>query len=221
VAAALALAAGAAHAQWGGSIGAVSDYRPRGVSLSDGRPGARASVSYDHASGAFAGASVASVALDAGTRRRAELLAYAGYAARTAHGLAWELGASAVHFAGAAEYDYRELFAGVIAPRWNARVHLAPAYYGYGGRTAYLDVNGVHALGAPWRAFAHAGALLRLDDPAPGKRRARADLRLGVAAALERLDVQLAWVGVQRDGPPAYAPRTRRATLVLGATFAF
>jgi len=46
---------GASNAQFGASLGVESDARFRGISLSGGRPDLRLSLSYDHASGVYAG----------------------------------------------------------------------------------------------------------------------------------------------------------------------
>jgi uncharacterized protein (TIGR02001 family) len=221
VASALLIAAGAAHAQLGAAVALQSDYRFRGLSLSGEKPSARLTVSFDDPAGWYAGASAAGVELEEG-RRSAELLAYAGRAARLASGLAWELGATAVHFTDAARYDYAELHAGLIGQRWTARVHFAPDYYGRDVRTLYAEINAARPLSARVRLFGHAGALVRLDSDVPlGGRRARADLRAGVAASVDAWDVQLAWVAVQRERITAYATRQDHSTVVLGASLAF
>src|SRR5205809_7860424 len=51
-------AAGPAAAQLNASLGVVSDYRLRGVPLTQGRPAVTLDVGYDHSSGAYAGATV-------------------------------------------------------------------------------------------------------------------------------------------------------------------
>ena len=60
--AALLLAAmGPAHAQLGASVAVDSDYRFRGVTLSESGPTARASFNYDAANGCYGGASATRV----------------------------------------------------------------------------------------------------------------------------------------------------------------
>jgi uncharacterized protein (TIGR02001 family) len=219
-------AAGAARAQLGGSVSLQTDHRFRGLSLSDERPSARLTLSVDAASGWYAGASVAGVRVDG--ERRAQWLLYGGRAGRLGNGLAWDAGATAVHVAGSAGTDYAELYTGLIGDRWTARVHFSPEYYGRSERTLYAEVNAAQPLTARWRLFGHAGALVRLDgaERANG-RRARADLRAGVAAGFEAWDVQLAWVGVQHDTSSLYdapgygAGAPDRSAVVLGVSYAF
>ena len=66
-AAGLAMSA-AAQAQLGASVAADSDYRFRGVSLSDSRPGLRLTLNYDAPAGWYAGASATRVELAQGDR---------------------------------------------------------------------------------------------------------------------------------------------------------
>jgi len=220
------LAAGEARAQVGGSVSVQSDHRFRGLSLSDGHPSARLTLSLDHASGWYAGASVAGVRVQG--EQRPQWLLYGGRAARLGGSLAWDAGATAVHVAGSAGTDYAELYAGLVGDRWTARVHFSPEYYGRSERTLYAEVNAALPLPARWRLFGHAGALARLDAAGRGNgRRVRADLRAGVAAGFEAWDVQLAWVGVQRDASsgyyaPAYGESAPdRSAVVLGVSCAF
>ena len=55
-----------ARADWSGSIALVSDYRFRGISLTDGQPALQAGVAYDHPTGLFAGLFASNVDLDPG-----------------------------------------------------------------------------------------------------------------------------------------------------------
>ena len=209
----------AAQAQLGASVRIESDYRFRGVSLSDGRPDVHLDLAWDHASGAYAGVSATAVELERGARRAA-LLGYAGYArAPDAQAPGWEAGLSAAHFAGAAGYDYAELYAGLIGERWNARLAYSPDYFGQGRRTLYAELNAGRALAPPWRVFAHAGALAALGGAADGAR-VRGDLRLGAAVTREAWELQLAWVAAGSDGfyPLAY-PGTRRSFVLTLARF--
>jgi uncharacterized protein (TIGR02001 family) len=224
-AAVLLAAAGAcatAGAQWGGTVAFTSDYRWRGQSLSDGRPSLRATLAFDDPEGWYAGASAAQVRLEP-PRRGAEVLLYGGRTWPAGHALAAELGATARRFTAAHAYDYAEVHAGLIGRAWNARLHVAPDYYGSGTGAAYAELNLSRPLAGPWSWFGHAGVLVRSAHPAPPGRRSRADVRTGVAAAIGRYELQVSWVGVQRERTGAYdrAPVHRRSTLVLGASAAF
>jgi uncharacterized protein (TIGR02001 family) len=213
--------AGSAFGQAVVSLTVESDFIFRGVSLSDGKPDASLSVDYDGASGWYAGGTVTAAEFDYGTRQAA-LLAYVGFARRTASGLAWEVGATGAHFAADSRYDYGEAFAGLIAQSWNARVYLSPSYFGSGVRTLYAELNGAAPLAGSWRLFAHVGALAPMSGGEPSdSQRVRLDARLGVSTTIGPAELRLAWVGATRRGfyPTSYADP--RSALVLSAACFF
>ena len=197
--AALLLAASAAHAQWSGSLALLSDDRYRGLSRSDGKPSARAAVAFDLPQGWYAGAVVSRARLWPG-HSGALWQAYGGRSARWSPTLGWELGLSTVHHARASAYDFTELYAGLLAPRWQARLHLSPDHYGRGTASTYAELDTHWPLHERLRLVAHAGWLHVQQRPAYGRRQ-RADLRLGVAGDVEALQWQLAWSGAERGGP--------------------
>ena len=192
--------AASARGQTAASLAAESDNRFRGVSLSDAKPDLRLSVAFDHASGWYAGASVTAVKFDS-RRRQAALFGYVGYARRAVSGLAWEIGATAARFGDTAHYDYGEMFAGLIAERWNARAYFSPSYFGSGARTAYVELNCGLPLNRELRLFGHLGALAKLSGAsADDSRRVRLDARVGIGAAIDPFELQLAWVAGGRGG---------------------
>ena len=209
------LAAHAAQAQVSASVSLASEYSVRGVSLSDGRPAPQLSLAYDAAPGWYAGA-FAAPRLTLGERSGVtQLIAYGGYARRLASGLSWEAGASSTAFVHASEYNYREIYAGLGSDRISARVYLAPAWYGDGGRVAYGELNGFHPLRERIKLIAHVGVLRRLRGPvatAPD----RVDLRLAIAYDAGDCTIQLAWLGNSRHGD-AGSPRA----LSLSVTYSF
>lgn len=216
------LAGGAAQAQIGASIGVESDNRFRGVSLSDGQPDLRLSLSYDHDSGAFAGATATQVEFMRG-RHSMQLLGYAGYVMRVTPGLGIEAGVTSSTFSGNTRYDYTEVFAGVLSERWSLRAYYAADYFGFGQHTAYVELDANAPLTPRLRLFGHVGALSALGgvaNDAPG--RTRTDLRVGLGfGALAWVDVQLAWVTAARGGPYVVEYSTRRNTFVLSALASF
>jgi uncharacterized protein (TIGR02001 family) len=216
------LAGGAAHAQFGVSVGVESDNRFRGVSLSDGQPDLRLSLSYDHDSGAFAGATATRVEFMRG-RHSTQLLGYAGYVTRVTPGLGVEAGVTSSTFSGNARYDYTEIFAGVLSERWSLRAYYAPDYFGFGQATAYVEVDANAPLTPRLRLFGHVGALSALGGlAADAPSRTRTDLRVGLGfGALPSVDVQLAWVTATRGGPYVVEYSTRRNTFVLSALASF
>lgn len=216
---ALALALPAcAFAQLGGSLSVDTDYRFRGISLNDEQPDARASLAYDHASGAYAGLSVTAVKFPRYSRG-AGVLGYAGFGAPLAGALRWEAGATWSHFAGASVYDYGELYAGVLTPRWSLRGYLSPDYFGLRQRTLYLEADAAWPLAERWHLLAHLGALRRVDGEGGN---ARFDARVGAVWHVAGLELQLSWVGVRRGGEVyPNGEREHRSVLVLGAAWAF
>src|SRR5690349_12947644 len=89
----LTLSSCAALAQVSGSVALLSDYRFRGVSLSNGKPVAQAGVAYDAPQRWYAGGLVSAVLAgcfpDCGGLQG---VVYAGYAARQSNGLAFDVG---------------------------------------------------------------------------------------------------------------------------------
>lgn len=214
------LLGGAAQAQLGATISVESDYRFRGVSLSDSKPAWRLTLNHDFVSGAYAGASATRVEL-ARDDRYSQLVGYAGYVARQRDGYSVELGASFSHFTGDASYDYVDVYAGLLAQRWALRVHFAPDYFGRGVQAAYVDANAHWPLDERLRLFGHVGALAALSGQTAGDKRTRLDLRLGLGMSAGSLDVQLAWVDATRGGPYPAVYAGRRSTWQLSALLSF
>ncbi len=212
----------AAQAQLGATVSVDSDYRFRGVSLSDSKPAWRVTLNHDFMSGAYAGASATQVEL-ARDDRYSQLVGYAGYVTRPLDGRSFELGASFSHFTGDSSYDYLDAYAGVLAQRWGVRVHYAPDYFGRGVQVAYADANANWPLNANIRVFGHVGALVPLAGRSfgPDDRRTRVDLRLGLGATAGSLDVQLAWVEATRGGPYPAVYAGRRGAWQLSALLSF
>jgi uncharacterized protein (TIGR02001 family) len=211
------LFAASACAQFSGSIAVESDQRFRGVSLSDGKPDLRLSLAYDVPNGWYGGASATGVEFER-EPSQLELLVYAGHVWRAGAGANWELGVTAAHFSGGTRYDYQEVFAGLLAERWSARVYYSPDYYSAGIPTVYAELNGGVPLRANLRAFGHVGALSRLRG---GAQRTRIDLRAGLALARDAWELQLAWHGIARDGSYPSAYERQRTGWVLGAIYSF
>jgi uncharacterized protein (TIGR02001 family) len=206
------LAAHAAQGQVSASVSLASEYSARGVSLSDGRPAPQLSVAYDAAQGWYGGAFAAPRLMLGERSGVTQLIAYGGYARRLASGLSLDAGASSTTFQQASDYNYREIYAGLASDRISGRVYFAPAYYGYGGRSTYGELNGFHPLREHLKLVAHIGVL---HAPA-ATARDRVDLRLAIGYDTGDCNFQLAWLATnRRDGT-----RPPRA-LSLSATHSF
>ncbi|MGH8822476.1 MAG: TorF family putative porin [Rhodoferax sp.] len=214
-----------AQAQLAGTVGVDSDYRFRGVSLSDSNPAVRLGASYDAANGWYGGVSGTGVALVQG-QRYGQLSGYLGYVKRGARGLDWELGSTASHFVGSAHDDYAEAYAGLLGERWNLRLYYSPNYFASGVQTVYAELNADVKLNTRLRLFSHVGALAAVGGHAVGLTEAgnslgsvRTDARAGIGIAIDPVDLQLAWAGASRGGPPVYG--ARRGAWVLSLSWSF
>lgn len=194
LAAALLLPADEALADAGGSLGIDSDYRFRGVSLSDGQAAPHLHLAYDAQSGGFAGAYLSPVTLYRYSRGL-QGLAYVGFAWRDAAGNSWEAGVLRAGFNRASRYGYGEAFTGMSSRRWSGRLYYSPDYFGRGVRTAYAELDGTLFEQAPWSVFGHLGALRQLAGTESG---AQFDTRLGLRFVRPPWQLQLARVARNR-----------------------
>ena len=215
------LACVGACAQLSGNVAVESDYRFRGVSLSNAKPTARLAANYDAATLRwYAGASAARVETAFG-ERYIQLVPYAGYVLPIGLQGTLDVGATYSHFIGESADDYAEAFVGLVAERWNVRLFYSPNYFGRHVRTLYLDL-GVHTpLSPAARLFAQAGVLTSLDSAGRGVSRARSDLRVGAGFAAGDMDLQLAWGASSRGGPNQTVYGGRRTGFTASASFFF
>jgi len=215
---------GASNAQFGASLGVESDARFRGISLSGGRPDLRLSLSYDHASGVYAGVS-ATRAEFLRDRPTLQWLVDAGRAFRLSPELGGEFGFTRTASVSleSRRYDYTELFAGLSGERWSARAYYAPNYFGFDQATVYIELDAHAPLTTRLRLFGHLGALSAVSGSDAGDHpRTRGDLRVGLGIGLmPSTDVQLAWVGATRGGPYVVEYSRRRSTWLLSALVSF
>ena len=188
------------RAQLGATVSADSDYRYRGVSLSDSKPSLRLTLNYDAVERWYAGASLTSARLTGG-EGYTQLLGYAGWSTPAFSGTSLELGLDGSHFAGLSGYDFAEAYVGLLGERWSARFYFAPSYYGQHVQTVYAEINAYLALNERSRAFAHIGVLHPLHGAVGEADRTRGDASLGAALVLHVWELHLAWVGASRGGP--------------------
>ena len=214
------LLATAARAQLGATVAVDSDYRYRGVSLSDSRPSERATLNYDAPERWYAGASLTRAALTT-IDRYAQVLGYAGWSTPTGDGRDVELGVDASHFSGISGYDFAEAYIGLLAQSWTARLYYAPDYYGRHVDVVYGELDFHVPLDERSRVFAHAGALLPVRGAEGEADRTRADLSVGAGIILRGWDLHVAAVGASRGGPYPAVFSGRRAALVVGASLSF
>ncbi|HEY5782248.1 MAG TPA: TorF family putative porin [Lysobacter sp.] len=203
------LCAGTACAQVSARVAVVSDYRYRGVSLSDDRPAVQASIGYDDADGWYAGIFASSVRIGPDYDAQAQLLPYAGYARRLRSGLSWDAGVQYAVFTGNADYDYPEFHIGLTSTHLSARLYYAPDYFGVSAPVLYGEIDAAYPVSSKVRLLGHAGWLHRgsagyLDEYVE---RHRFDARIGIGVASSGFDLQLVWVFTdgQSGRYPVYA----------------
>lgn len=191
-----------ACAQASGSVRVVSDYRFRGVSLSDGAPALQINLAWEGADGWYAGALVSSVRLY--THADLQLQPYLGYARRLRSGLSWEMGADYAVFRRFGQDNYPEFYLGLASERLSARLYYAPRYFNEDHAVLYAELNGARALGARWRLLGHLGWLERSQrrerEPGRNVERRRFDARVGLGATFDGYDLQLTRVASQGIG---------------------
>jgi uncharacterized protein (TIGR02001 family) len=209
VAAALCVAmmtAGPARADAGAGIALLSDYRFRGVSLSDNGPAAQAHVDLSHESGIFAGALVATVRPGyAGAESGISLQGYAGYSGTVAGDVSWSTGIAGYTFPSSKEgsTDYAEWFGRMSRNDLRAGVFLSQSYFGSGASSVYLELSGSHEINDVVSLALHLGWLATASAGAGYSRYAgiqRLDGRFGMIVDLRYATAELSIVGASSHG---------------------
>ena len=212
-----------AQAQLSGSLTVASDFRLRGISVTERRPAVTLSAAYDDRSGLYAGASVIAHDPEAVAARILGHTEYLGYAMRADDGVSWDVGVANVDLTLYADQkyplSYRQLYVGVGKDSLSARLSLSPNYPRHGLSSAYLDLNGVARPAEDWRVSGHVGVMRRLGGGPGDGRRERYDARVGVTRSFDDFEVQASWTGVAHRPRPR-ASRTRSGFQV-GASYFF
>ena len=105
--------AAAAHAELSGTIGLVSDYDFRGISLSAKDPALQGSIDWAGDSGFYVGAWASNIDYGRDVDGDIELDLYAGFAGGDEDGLGWDVGIVWYTYPGADDIDdYPEIYAG-------------------------------------------------------------------------------------------------------------
>ena len=199
----------------------LSDYRVRGYSISDGEPAASLSLSYDHPSGVYVGATAIGSFQD-GEPELAGFQANAGYALRLSPQVSLDAGVSrsVYYYAyGSRNLGYTELYFGVSAPHVSARVNYSPDYYRAGTSTLYAAVDGGIEPVTNWVLSAHAGIFRYLGTKPYFLPRERYDWRIGAARKFGATSLRLDLSGRVQGSPARQA--TDATALVLSLTHGF
>lgn len=200
------LAVAPACAQVSGQIAFTSNYRWRGVSLTDGGPALQGSLSYDHSSGLFAGLFASNVELQPGDGGLG-VQAFGGYATRWRDDAAWDAGVVGYAYPSndqGRSYDFIEGFAGATFERFAARLYLSDNYYGGGDRSAYAEGSFALPL-TDWLTLGVHVGVLQLWPKGSGGYSAdatRLDGRIGVTAEAAGFSFEVSLVAAETRGCP-------------------
>jgi uncharacterized protein (TIGR02001 family) len=203
-----AVAATASIAQVSATASLVSDDRFRGVSLTQGHLAAQLDVTYDHASGLYAGAFGSNVEFDPAVGQQLQSVGYAGYAKRLQSGWSVDAGAAFSDFSSDPDYRYWELHAGIASEAISARLFYSPNYFGGSIHTVYAELNGSYRLTGRLKAIGHAGLLQAFAGATDqtGGSHPHADFLAGLEYRVEPFTLQLA--RVFSDGAASIYPVT-------------
>jgi hypothetical protein len=215
----------AAAAQVSTSLSLLSDYRIRGVSVSERRPALSLSISDDLSNGIYLGGSVLGQEGPEHSPHRVGHLEYLGYAMRTTSGLAWEVGADNQDLSIYTQprklhLKYSEAYVGLSNENFSTRVYYSPNYLRSGLNVAYAEINGVLRPADDWRFTTHLGLFKPLSGTrGTGVRRDRIDVRFDLVRRLGPTELALGWA----TAAPAPLPDKRRggSGLVASATVYF
>ena len=195
----LALAAAPGWAQVSGQIALATDYRFRGISLSDG-PALEASLSYDHSTGLYAGVFASNVDVP---QSGVGVQAYGGYARRWGDAKAWDVGIVGYVYPSSPSgrrYDFAEAFAGITLERVGLRVYASNDYYGSGNPSLYGEGSAGFALTAWLTLGVHLGLLGVWPQASEGGAQTRLDGRIGLTTQAAGFTVDLSVVGTSAQG---------------------
>jgi uncharacterized protein (TIGR02001 family) len=192
------LFAAGVSAQFSGTASVVSDYRYRGITLSDQKPAAQIGLTYDDPLGWYAGAFASTVRLAPPAGPGVQATIFTGFASRLASGISLEAGGDYSAFTSAAGDDYGEAYLGVASEKLSARIYYSPRYYGQRANAWYGEFNAAQPLTDRVQLLAHVGLLTsRTTYPyAPQVEQHIVDGRIGLGADFDLFHLELAWVGI-------------------------
>jgi len=200
----LCVGASGAAGQFSGTASGVTDYRYRGITLSDRKPAAQAGFNYDDSTGWYAGAlgSTVLIAPPHGPASYFQAIAYAGYAKRLPGGVSVEAGGDYSAFAGESDINYGEVYVGAATDSLGARIYYSPRYFGQSSNSVYGEIDATQPLIDRVRLRVHVGFLrYRYESPYGAMHIVQptqnvVDGRIGLRIDLDPLQLEIAWVGV-------------------------
>jgi len=154
----LTCAALTAQAEVTGTIGAVSDYDFRGVSLSAKDPALQGSIDYAHDSGFYVGAWGSNIDYGDDVDGDIEVDLYAGFANQINDDLGYDVGLVYYTYPGSDDIeDYPELYAGLTYKWLEVKQWYSNDYGGLDVDAFYTEANGTFELPANFSLGVHLG----------------------------------------------------------------
>lgn len=198
--------------QVGATIGAATDYRLRGLSLTDFSPALTFSLTYDQSSGAYLGGTAVTTV----SRRDTRLVGASAYAGITrplggefSLDVGGDINGYTLDYERRYALHYAEAYLGLIRRNLSVHVYFKPDNPQRGINSAYADVNWTLRPSRVWRLSAHAGANTRLNgSSAYYGRRDRVDTQLAVARAFGGSELETSWTA-SAPGRIPHAAQTR------------
>jgi len=185
------------------SVAALSDFRFRGVSLSDREPALQAGADWSQASGFMAGVLASTVRLGptGDTRSGVAGQGYIGWSGAWKRTVTWGGGVAVYAFPsqpGLGSLDYPELFLRLGAEDAQLGLYASNSYFGSGAPSAYVSISAGRDLRERLRLFAHVG-WLSTGAAEPGyyfyDHTRRLDASVGAQLDLRWASVELSVVG--------------------------
>ena len=213
-----------ARAQVSTSLALDTDYRIRGLSLTDGRPVLGLNIDADRRDGVYYGGSAMAQKTAYDGIQMLGYVEYLGWAQRNDAGLSWDIGVKnqniEIYPDGRRSLQYGEVYVGVSHDNVSAHIHYSSSAFSRSGDAIYVDLDAATPPADRWRLSAHLGVLTPLGD-APGQRRGREryDLAVGVARDFDHAQLRAGWT---TTFPTPYFPVARSGpALTVGATVFF
>jgi len=183
-----------AAAQFSGTVAAVSDYRFRGVSLSQEKPAAQLTATYDGPTGGYAGVFASTVEF-ASAAKTIQLVGFLGTAIPITSSVHADVGVDYASFGGALhDYNYAEAYVGVSSGQYSGSVHYSPEYFGASDGSLYGAFDVTYAVSHRITLLGHLGMLLPIKRGDVPSTRNLLDARAGVGFDFAGFNLQLAWV---------------------------
>jgi uncharacterized protein (TIGR02001 family) len=217
---------GVAHAELSFNVGAVTDYRFRGISQTRVKPAVQGGVDWS-SGGLYVGAWASTIKWikDAGGDANVELDVYGGYKGELAKDVSYDIGVLRYQYPSTGSANTTELYGAITyGPATVKYSHAVTDTFGNpdSKNSYYLDLSAGFDLGG-WTVTPHIG-YQRIEGPVSGVG-SYTDYAITVSKDFSGVLLSLALVGTDADkgfySSPVNGKKLGKAGLVLGAKYSF